>query len=239
MVDAPAPDAPAPDAPAPTPAPVAPVVNARPESLPETFWDGEKNAPKYDDIGKSLTELNTLKTERDARLAGVPKEGESYKIELPDTIKLPDGLTFQPDPKNPMFAAGQDFARKHGLDQNAFKEMVGIVANSMLADMQAGEARNAETMKTLGDGANGRVTAAKTWLDANLSKEQAGFLSGALKNANGVAALESMIAKASGVKTIGLPNGGVKTVPGAELIDKIGQNGTGRKLIEAANAANH
>src|SRR4051812_8476778 len=48
----------------------------RPDALPESYWDATAKAPKYEDLGKDLTELTTLRTERATREAAIPKEGK-------------------------------------------------------------------------------------------------------------------------------------------------------------------
>lgn len=206
------------------------VVTARPDYLPETYWDAEKNAPKAEDLTKDLTDLAALRTEKEARAASIIAKPEDVQIALPDDFQMPEGLEFKPDPNMPLFKEFQKFAAGR-FTPDETKALVGLFARDLLNQSNAAEAARTEQMKALGANATTRVDAAQRWLNANVSEQQAKVLSYALGTKDGVEAVESIIEKLKGVKPAGLPgNTGLK--------DKADLSGlTPYEKLKAANAA--
>lgn len=215
-------------------------VVARPDWLPETIWDGEKNAPKID-LAASLTELDTLrplKTAADERAAKIPGKPEDYKFELPADFQLPEGTKFEARADDPLVQAVREYAVANRLTQDELGGLVTTYAKVKAAEIKA-ETENqakfaAEQTAALGANAEARRTAAKTWIDANLSKEEASVYATLLDLKVGVEAVEKIIAKASGTVVRGQP-GATKENPNKNLADKIGT--PGHKAMDTFNAA--
>lgn len=85
---------------------------ARPAYIPEKFWDGEKAAPRVEDLAKSYVKLEgergkikeTLSAEIKAEMRkGVPAKPEDYKFAVPEGVAdvvfldAPPGEDFQPE----------------------------------------------------------------------------------------------------------------------------------------------
>lgn len=212
----------------------------RPDALPENYWDATAKAPNYEVLGKDLTEFSTLKTERDARIAAIPKEG-AYAFDLPADFKIPDGLKWNVDPNDPLAKAALGFAKAQGLTQPQFTAMTRMWADLQVAEvsaMKADQTKAAEAAanetKALGENAEGRRTAVKTWLSGDtlkLGKEQVEALTPLLSKAAGVMALERMMTALAGVKIVGNAGNGAGASRAEEFAGK-----TGIELLRAANA---
>lgn len=222
-------------APAPAPAP-DPAVAARPDYLPEAYWDATANKPKAEDLTKDLTELATLRTERDAATKDIAAKPEDVKIELPENFEMPKGLEFKPDPSDPMFNDFQKLAVETKMNPAQVKGAVGLYAKMLLAQNQNAEAAVAKEMQALGAAATTRVDAAKRWLNATLPPDQAATLGYALNTKAGVEAVEKLADSLKGVTARGMPtNSDLKPKPdleGMSAYDKL-------KAANAEAAAKH
>lgn len=189
----------------------APVEAVRPDALPESYWDPEAKAPKFDALGKDLTEFTTLKTERDARLAAIPKDGK-YAFDLPADYKIPDGMKWTVDEGDPLAKGAVEFAKAQGLTQPQFTAMAAMWAQVQLSEHATQTEWLAKETKALGAGAETRRSELKTWLGgkevAGLSKDQQSALLPLLDSKLGVEALETIKKIVSGVQTSGKPGNG-------------------------------
>jgi len=187
--------------PSPTPAPTpegTPAPSGMPEGLPPQFWDSAGGKVNLPDLVKSYGEISAFKTQHDQRVAGLPKTATDYKIEvkLPDTVKLPDGMTFKIDDKDPRIPAVQALAHKHQLSQETVTELIALHAQSEIEAHVAAEASIQAEMKKLGENGKARVEALNAYFKANLSKEEDEALRPVIGNAAAFAAVEKLIAKA-------------------------------------------
>lgn len=209
MTDAPTPSpAPSPaPAPAPTPAPDAPATGARPDWLPEPYWDAKAGALNTDEFGKHYATTAADAAKWGEWRAGVPEKPDGYKVELklPDTVKVPEGVTFDPskDPRLPTLLAA---AHSLGLPNSVVNQLVALDAQNEIAEItrsrEAVAQRRAEDDKKLGDKAQERRTAAMTWADGLATK---GFTSGEVNEfklmaatASGIATIEKLMARLNG-----------------------------------------
>lgn len=207
------------------------VAGTRPEGLADSYWDATANAPKFTDITKDLGELTGLrefKTAADTRAAAVPATADDYKLELPEGFKIPEGLKFAPDAKDPLVVGSRTLAKELGLDQPAYSKMVGFygqtILNAQQAEQAASVALEVEQTKALGEKASERREAAKTWMTANLSKDQATVLESMLTYKVGVEAIEAIVAQVNGAKLRGGPQNGANGVvvdPAHERLKKM------------------
>lgn len=169
---------------------------ARPDYIPETHWDAEKNAPKPE-FGQFVKDHVAFKAADDSRKLTLPKTPDDFKLALPKDFKPPEGIEFKLDETDPLFAQARTWAHKNGLSQNEFETGIGMIAASKVADQQMIQtARNAEIAK-LGVNGTARVTALNTWLDAK------GYapLKGMLVTAEIVSTFEKLMKDAQGGST--------------------------------------
>lgn len=148
---------------------------ARPDYVPETFWDPATNSVKPE-FTTHYTELTTAKAALDARIAARPEKPEAYELKFPEgfTPELP--IKF--DETDPRLAPLRTMAHQLNLSQAEFGELLKIEASRTIAETKAyNEAVAAETKK-LGANGTARVTAIKTWLTGALGPEAANDLLG-------------------------------------------------------------
>lgn len=209
----------------------------RPDSIPETFWDGEKNTPKFDDIGAALTERETLRTAAEERAKQIPAKPEDYKFDLTDDFQMPEGFRWKADAKEPIVAAFQTFAVENKLTQPEVTGLVKIFAANQVEQIKAQQAFDAEQTKQLGDKAADRRAAAKRVIAANFKGSQAELLGSLLTFKDGVELVEALQAKLSGVEARGGSGDSKPENLNADLSEQIGKVPMGRKLLDMANGA--
>ena len=190
---------------APAPAPVAP---ARPEALPEDYWDGEAGAPKWDALSEKLTKVQEYEAAEAARREAVPVEASAYKLDLPENVVGIDGKPVRLIADNPATKAAQELAAKHGLTQEQFTDFVAFHAGQLLADQKAqAEAVDAAMkaeMTKLGAEAPARIRAVDAALRAQVG-DKAQALLDSMATAEAVEVLEALIAK-TGAPAISAPH---------------------------------
>ena len=220
-----------------TPAPAAGDVPAvtRPEFIPETIWDSEKNAPKID-LAATLTEHDTMKAAAAERAAKIPAKPDDYKFDLPKDFEIPAGMTWKADPAEPLVAAFRDYAVENKLTQDEVQGVVKLFAANQVQELKAREAFDAEQTKALGANAEQRRGAVTTWMKGALNPQQASILSTLLPYKDGVEALEAVMKKAGSLDTRG--NGGESDQPdkNTELAENVGKKGGAMALLRAGNA---
>lgn len=198
------PNSPPPPAGSDAPIPVVPAVAAaqRPEYIPETVWDSEKNAPKID-LAATLTEYGTLKEQADARAALIPAKPEDIKFDLPSDFEMPQGYTWKQDANDPIITGFRELATELKLTQPEVQRLVAFEARRQSAEIANQQKFDSEQTKALGEKADDRRKAASDWLTANTTPERAAALKSVLITALGVEAVEDLIAKGIGVNTRG------------------------------------
>ena len=114
---------------------------------------------------QQLRDLAAFKAAEDSRKLSTPKPGE-YQLKFNDDFILPQGTEWKWDETNPLLGAVREFASASGMTQQTFSKLLGLHAASRInEDMAFSEAR-AREVQALGDAANQRVDAVKTWLRA-------------------------------------------------------------------------
>lgn len=207
----------------------------RPDYIPETIWDGEKNAPKID-LASTLSEYDALKAQTTERAAQIPTTPEGYKFELPEGFELPGGYKWQADPKDPIVSGFRQLAADLKLTQPEVQKLVAFEAIRQAEQIKSRADFATEQTKALGEKAGERRAAASTYIDSIFKKDdpQSAILKTLLDYAPGVEALEAIIAK-SGIQTRG--NSSIVTEDkNAANAAIVGTEGAGRKLLSIANA---
>lgn len=146
---------------------------ARPDYIPENFWDGEKNEPRVEDLGKAFIDLRSKIARGDHK---PPAKVDDYKLPPP-----PDGLEFKKDDK--VMPAFLKAAHEQGLSQAQLDAVLkpvfdvlkdfkpnGAAAPDEKAIAQAREAAAADEMKKLGPQATNIVKNVSTWLSGLVRK---------------------------------------------------------------------
>lgn len=183
----------------------APVTNAsaRPDWLPESYWDGDKSSARADDL-KSVFEA---KTAMDARRALVPADAKGYELKLPDTVKLPDG--FKLDETDPRLAGLREFAHKNGWTPAEFSEVVALdIKRAEAVQAKTSEFVKAEVAK-LGQNAGQQVDTVLKWLGAQAENpEHAKYLASKVQTADDVRMFTKIMKSASSGGVDALNSGG-------------------------------
>lgn len=183
--EAPRDAAPAPDRPAAKPGQASSFYPyADPPAEPEKI----KLAEGFEFTPDELTELRAHAQQEATRKLTLPTDPSGYKLDLPPSFKMPDGIEFELNDRDPLLAGYRALAHKRGLDQETFSEGLGLVAamrGHEAAQMKA--AYEAEVEK-LGAAAPDRVDSVVRWIDAIAGDDAA-----ALKNALRIAPVAGTI----------------------------------------------
>lgn len=195
---------PAPPVPTPAPSP-APATATRPDWLPEAHWDTTANSIKPE-FGAHYGELATFhktETEKAAALAARKPEDIKFEIVLPETVKVPDGMTLKIDEKDPRVPVLRDLAVKHGLSQDVVTSLIALDAQMQIEGHAAEQVRIAAEDQKLGANARDRKAAAGNWLKGmkdrgELTAEEYEASRAYATDAATVTFLEKLMAKAAG-----------------------------------------
>lgn len=188
-----------------TPAAAAPVAASpsaekpeRPDWVSEQFWDAEAGQIKGADLKTAFDELAAFKAGEDSRRAAAPEKPDGYQLKLPEGLNLGEGVTFELDENDPMFAFGRSVAHDLGLDQAGFEKLVGSYAQMNAAKAKADAEVFKAQLELLGPKGAARQTAVENWINAKLGPEGAMLFGGITKFAKGVETLEKVMRLASG-----------------------------------------
>lgn len=147
---------------------------------------------------KERDELKTFKAAEDVRKGALPQKPEDYKLELPADFKAPAGVDYKLDTTNPALAQLKAVAHKHGLTQDAVKELLAVYAGNEVGSQAAIATARAAEITKLGPTAPARVDAVTNWLagmDTSPDKGDAKALAGMLVTARHVEAFERIITR--------------------------------------------
>jgi hypothetical protein len=182
--------------------------HARPDWVPETFFDSQQGI-KLDDFGKHYKEL----AERDAalqeRAKSIPDKPEAYKIELPQDFKiegLPEGVQIKFNEKDPTLAEARALAKDLGLPQEAFSKLLTLEAKRIAKSAIEQDRALAAEKQKLGDKAVERISGVDSFLKKNLSAAQYSALAEVATSAAAIEAMEALIAKATAGVVPNTPN---------------------------------
>lgn len=135
----------------------------------------------------------------DSRRLTLPQTPEAYQVALPTDFKMPEGLEFKFDDKDPLMAQARGVM--HDIDQGklsgqeAFSKLLGLYAGVRVGEAaQVATARNAEVAK-LGPTGTARVDAIGTFFKATLGDAEGQQLLSRLFTASDVQIAEKLVAK--------------------------------------------
>jgi hypothetical protein len=166
--------------------------------VPESYWDGSKNEVKGGDLRKTFDELTAFKAADESRRLTLPQKPDDYKLTLPATFQLPQGVEFKIDDKNPLWAQARTWAQKSGLTQEQFAEGIALIAGDRIGTQATIKAAYDGEIAKLGASGPARVDAVTTWMAAVGGEKHGKALANILKLApvaSTIEALESVMQK--------------------------------------------
>lgn len=176
----------------------------RPDWLPEQFWDAEAKTPKAEDLARGYSDLAAFKADIDLKQAARPETVDGYKLpsDLPADVKLPDGVNWTFDEKDPRLALGRQVAHAAGMDQVAFeqtilKPFIEFEAGRVKQETDAEAAFVAKQNEVLGPKADDRRAAVKNSIAAAAGAEAAEIFEPMLVGAKVLTALERIFRRSS------------------------------------------
>jgi hypothetical protein len=170
----------------------------RPDWAPESYWDASKNEFKGADLRKDFDALTAFKAAEDSRRLTLPQKPEDFKLELPKSFQLPQGVDFKLDDKNPLWAQARTWAQKAGLSQDQFAEGIALIAGDRIGTQASIKAAYDGEIAKLGPNGPTRVDAVTTWMTAVGGEQHGKALANILKMApvaSTIMALEAVMQK--------------------------------------------
>ncbi len=193
-----------------------PQVAARPDALPEEFWDAEKGTVKLDALTPKLAEYQKL------------AEAQAGAIAKPEDIDWTLPADLDPDNKDAVFEVNKDDPMVQalaptlvGLPQAKVSELVGAMARFQMQELKAVRASLAAEEKKLGDKYQERIAGAEAFVekamvaagkDAKSAKELASRFRNSWVTAEQVEVIE-LLAKYAGGPQAGAANNGAGQQP--------------------------
>jgi len=180
-----------------------PAAVARPEGIPDSYWDTTANTLKVDpavlanDL-KERDELKAFKAADDVRKGSLPQSPDAYKAELPADFKLPVGVEFKFDEAAPELQQARAMAHAKGWTQSDFSDALAIFAAGKAGEQAQIDAARTREIEKLGPTAPARVDAVTRFLsgvDTSADKGDAKALAGILVTARHVEAFERLITR--------------------------------------------
>jgi hypothetical protein len=168
---------------------------ARPEQLPETYWDAAASAVKPE-FWQSYQELATRDAAEQIRRQTLPKAPD-YKPELPKDFVLPQGMQWEWKTDAPELAKFREFAAESGLSQDQFSKALGLYAGMQVAEQASFAELQRKDFEKLGANADVRKAAVSTFLNGILGPELGRALGLAMYSADAVKAMEMLVSKFS------------------------------------------
>lgn len=149
---------------------------AKPEGIPDKFWDAEKGSVRVDDLAKSYAELEKKQSKPPETPKDPPKEPAGK-------LDAGDNLAITPDQQKKLDAAGVDlaalhkeYAEKGQLSEETYKKLEASKLPKALVDgyIEGQKALAAKTQADVFEAVGGKDAYAKAieWAQANLPEEE-------------------------------------------------------------------
>ena len=169
------------------------------EPKAQTTTDGATTAAgdkvkvgEYELSGDDVAALMQQLADNKLRATQVPAEPSAYEIKLPASLKLPEGIEFKADPRDPAYADMRVWAHKRGLTQEDFSEGLAIYASKVAREeAKIATAAKAEVERR---GVNGtqRIDALDAWFRGILGDRLTARVRPMLVTADIVSAMEKI-----------------------------------------------
>jgi hypothetical protein len=134
----------------------------RPAWVPEHAWDAQKglDQTKFDAWYREKVAPAVARHEaEEARRAALPQKPTDYEVDTSPAFRLPPGDERMLDVNDPFWSKAKDWALKHGVSRDSFKQAVDlVVARDSITRAQVQRARDGELAK-LGPAAQARMNA--------------------------------------------------------------------------------
>jgi hypothetical protein len=201
-------------------APVIAAAPARPEGLPDTYWDDAAGVKP-----EAYSRLAELEAADAARRAGVPESADKYELKVADTIVGLDGKPIQFDAADPLVAGIMPVLHELGMSQEGVSKLLGAYAAQEIEAAKEQAAFVTAEQAKLGDAHKARTAAIHASVVAAVGADDAEAIRQSMTTAAGVIALEKLVAKVTGV-AVGAappaaPNSDLEGLSGQELLTAI------------------
>lgn len=165
---------------------------ARPDFIPEKFWDTETNQVRVEGLAKSYAELEKTRGNVDGlreqweseRLASRPKTPDAYALPSNEALDM-DALA-----ASPIVSLWRKAAHEAALPQEAFERVINEYAQ---AEVESMTARQTVELQKLGENANDRTTAVRLWAEKTFKDGELLAVQRIATDAEGVQALERIM----------------------------------------------
>ena len=194
--------------------------------VPENFWDPEKNAPRVGALLKANGDLRK-------QISDKPKAPEKYELAVPKDL----AEKIQVNPDDPLAKAAMDFAKKHGLSQDAFSELAALHFQQLAGEADQDATFQAEQSKKLDEAFGDKAKDLKAELGAWVG----GLLGEDFKKSPELLAEAQMLASsASGVLLIKAIKDklGERGIPSAREADTAAVSLSDLKTLQSSKAYN-
>tara|TARA_R100001463_G_scaffold85930_1_gene140847 strand:- start:541 stop:1266 length:726 start_codon:yes stop_codon:yes gene_type:complete len=172
--------------------------STRPEYISEKFWDNDRGEVNVESLSTSYNALEKklgqrtdelskqirtdLEQERNAKIP------EKYEIKLPDDI--PEDIQIDVSEDQPLLQWWNEKAKSMGLSQEEYNEGINTFVQNEIAGLPDME----QEKLNLGDNAKQRIESTDLWAKKHLSEEGYNTIAKIASTANGVKALEEIMA---------------------------------------------
>jgi hypothetical protein len=143
---------------------------ARPDYLPENFWDGEKNEARVEDLAKAFTDLRGKIARGDHK---APDKPEGYKVPTPEGFAIAKDDKVLPAFLKAAHAQGLSQAQLDAVLKPVFSILQAMPKGNELNEQELDKLREdvaAAEMKKLGPQAPSIVKNIATWLNGLMRK---------------------------------------------------------------------
>lgn len=169
---------------------------ARPEFIPEKFWDTETNQVRVEGLAKSYAELEKTRGNVDGLREQWENERLASRPETPDAYALPanEALDMDALAASPIVSLWRKAAHEAALPQEAFERVINEYAQAEVDSMTA---RQTAELQKLGENANDRTTAVRLWAEKTFKEGELYAIQRIATDADGVQALERIMSALS------------------------------------------
>lgn len=132
--------------------------------IPEPFWDAESGAPNVGALAKAAADLRRKVSEKEAEK---PQAPESYELRVPEEL----AERIKPIADDPLAKSAMDWAKKHGIPQEAFDELAAAFYGDIAGKMPD-QAKEMDALKqALGPKAESDIKELDAWAAGLLGED--------------------------------------------------------------------